>query len=174
MKKKICILLYSIVAFLALRRVVRNMCEFRRNYIEKRTGGQHVIKVHVRLMVIIESTAYILGERNMLIQAFPKVSGFHLVVTDAVRKNTAKFVIGKMCKIYNQKFGEDWDLRCYISAYTRKEDDDIAMIVKRLKEIHHTREAFLMKYAKYRDKVEEIIDWFDHESLSEPVKMEYV
>lgn len=41
--KKIGILLYSIFAVLALKRVIRNIGTFRKNYIARRTGNQHVV-----------------------------------------------------------------------------------------------------------------------------------
>lgn len=172
--KKVCILLYSICAVLALKRVIRNMGTFRKNYIARRTGNQHVVKVHVRLLVLFGGMAYLLSERTILIQAFPKTGSTHLLITSLVRANTARFVLDKFCRIYNTLFGDHYDFRCYISAYTNKSDDDSAMIAQTLKKYHYTKEAFLLRYPKYRADIEKIVDWFEHEPLSEPVKMEAI
>ena len=174
MKKKIGILLYSIFAVLALKRVIRNMGTFRKNYIARRTGNQHVVKVHVRLLVLYNGNAFLLSERTILIQAFPKVASTHLLITSMVRANTARFVLEKFCRIYNTLFGDHYYFRCYISAYTNKSDDDSAMIAQTLKKYHYTKEAFLLRYPKYRADIEKIVDWFEHEPLSEPVKMEAI
>ena len=88
------------------------------------------------------------------------------------RKKTVKFVLEKLCRIYNVLFGDHYEFRCYISAYTNKCDDDSAMIVQTLKKYHYTKEAFLLRYPKYRADIERIVDWFEHESLSDPVTME--
>ena len=177
--KKVCILLYSICAVLALKRVIRNMGTFRKNYIARRTGNQHVVKVHVRLMVLLSGMAYLLSERTVLIQAFPiqaypKVTSTHLVINSMFRANTARFVLDKFCRIYITLFGDHYDFRCYISAYTNKCDDDSAMIAYTLKKYHYNKEAFLFRYPKYRADIEKIVDWFEHEPLSEPVKMEAI
>lgn len=172
--KKVCILLYSICAVLALKRVIRNMGTFRKNYIARRTGNQHVVKVHVRLMVLLSGMAYLLSERTILIQAFPKVASTHLLITSMVRANTARFVLEKFRRIYMTLFGDHYDFRCYISAYTNKCDDDSAMIAQTLKKYHYTKEAFLLRYPKYRADIEKIVDWFEHEPLSDPVKMEAI
>jgi len=174
MKKKIGILLYSICAVLALKRVIRNMVTFRKNYIARRTGIQTVVKVHVRLLVLLSGNAFLLSERTILIQAYTKIASTHLFITSMVRAKTARFVLEKFCRIYNTLFGDHYDFRCYISAYTNKCDDDSAMIAQTLKKFHHTKEAFLLKYPKYRADIEKIVDWFEHEPLSEPVKMEAV
>ena len=174
MKKKIGILLYSIFAVLALTRVIRNMGTFRKNYIARRTGIQTVVKVHVRLLVLLSGNAFLLSERTILIQAFPKVASTHLLITSMGRANTARFVLEKFCRIYNTLFGDHYDFRCYISAYTNKCDDDSAMVAQTLKKYHYTKEAFLLRYPKYRADIEKIVDWFEHEPLSEPVKMEAV
>lgn len=173
--KKIGILLYSIFAVLALKRVIRNMGTFRKNYIARRTGSQHVVKVHVRLIVLVIGNAFLLSERTILIQAFPKTGSTHLLINSMVRANTARFVVlDKFCRIYNTRFGDHYDFRCYISAYTNKSDDDSAMIAYTLKKYHQTKEAFLLRYPKYRADIEKIVDWFEHEPLSEPVKMEAI
>lgn len=174
MKKKIGILLYSIFAVLALKRVIRNMGTFRKNYIARRTGNQHVVKVHVRLLVLYNGNAFLLSERTILIQAFPKIASTHLLITSMVRANTARFVLDKFCRIYNTLFGDHYYFRCYMSAYTNKSDDDSAMIAYTLKKYHQTKEAFLLKYPRFRADIEKIVDWFEHESLSEPVKMEAI
>jgi hypothetical protein len=177
--KKIGILLYSIFAVLALKRVIRNMGTFRKNYIARRTGNQHVVKVHVRLLVLLSGMAYLLSERTILIQAFPrqaypKVTSTHLVINSMFRANTARFVLDKFCRIYNTLFGDHYYFRCYMSAYTNKSDDDSARIAQTLKKYHYTKEAFLLRYPRFRADIEKIVDWFEHESLSEPVKMEAV
>lgn len=174
MKKKVCILLYSICAVLALKRVIRNMGMFRKNYIARRTGSQNVVKVHVRLIVLLSGMAYLLSERTVLIQAFPKIASTHLLITRMLRANTARFVLDKFCRIYNTLFGDHYDFRCYISAYTNKCDDDSAMIAQTLKKYHYNKEAFLLRYPRFRADIEKIVDWFEHESLSEPVKMEAI
>lgn len=179
MKKKIGILLYSIFAVLALKRVIRNMGTFRKNYIARRTGNQHVVKVHVRLLVLMSGMAYLLSERTILIQAFPrqaypKVTSTHLVINSMFRANTARFVLDKFCRIYNTLFGDHYYFRCYISAYTNKSDDDSAMVAQTLKKYHYTKEAFLLRYPRFRADIEKIVEWFEHESLSEPVKMEAI
>jgi hypothetical protein len=174
MKKKIGILLYSIFAVLALTRVIRNMGTFRKNYIARRTGSPHVVKVHVRLIALLCGNAFLLSERNILIQAFPVIASTHLLITSMGRANTARFVLEKFCRIYNTLFGDHYDFRCYISAYTNKCDDDSAMVAQTLKKYHQTKEAFLLRYPKYRADIEKIVDWFEHEPLSEPVKMEAV
>ena len=170
MKKKIGILLYSIFAVLALKRAIRNMGTFRKNYIARRTGNQLVVKVHVRLIVMLYGNAFLLSERTILIQAFTKSAGTHLVITSRVRAKAVMFVLEK----YNTLFGDHYDFRCYISAYTNKSDDDSAMIAQTLKKYNQTKEAFLFKYPKYRADIEKIVDWFDHVSLSDTVKMEAV
>ena len=170
--KKICILLYSIVAVLALKRVIRNMGTFRKDYIERRTGNQHVIKVHVRLLVLYNGNAFLLSERTILIQVLPKST--HILITSMVRANTSRFVLDRFCRIYNTLFGDHYYFRCYMSAYTNKSDDDSAMIAYTLKKYHNTKEAFLLKYPRFRADIEKIVAWFEHESLSEPVKMEAV
>lgn len=172
--KKICILLYSIFAVLALTRVIRNMGTFRKNYIARRTGNQHVVKVHVRLLVLYNGNAFLLSERTILIQAFPKVASTHLLITSMVRAKTARFVLEKLCRIYNTLFGDHYYFRCYMSAYTNKCDDDSAMIAQTLKKYHYTKEAFLLRYPRFRADIEKIVDWFDHEPLSESVQMESI
>lgn len=172
--KKICILLYSIFAVLALKRVIRKMGTFRKNYIARRTGNQHVVKVHVRLLALLSGNAFLLSERTVLIQAFTKIAGTHLVITSRVRANAVRFVLEKFCRIYNTLFGDHYDFRCYISAYTNKCDDDSAMIAQTLKKYHQTKEAFLFKHPKYRADIEKIVDWFENVSLSETVKMEAI
>lgn len=172
--KKVCILLYSIFAVLALKRVIRNMGTFRKNYIARRTGNQHVVKVHVRLLVLLNGMAYLLSERTILIQAFPKIASTHLLITSMVRANTVRFVLDKFCRIYNTLFGDHYYFRCYMSAYTNKSDDDSARIAQTLKKYHYTKEAFLLRYPRFRADIEKIVDWFDHESLSDPVKMEAI
>ena len=97
MKKKIGILLYSIFAVLALKRVIRNMGTFRKNYIARRTGSQHVVKVHVRLIALICGNAFLLSERTILIQAFPVIASTHLLSTSMIRANTVRFVLKKFC-----------------------------------------------------------------------------
>jgi hypothetical protein len=163
---------YSVFAVLAFKRMVRNIRQFRSNYISKRTCSPHVVKVHVRLLVTVARTAYILSERTILIQAFPKIANFNIVIDDEFRKKTSRFVLEKLCRIYNVRFGDHYEFRCYISAYTRKCEDDTAVIATALKAMHHTKEAFLLKYPKYRADIERIVDWFEHESLSDPVTME--
>lgn len=162
--KKLGILLYSIFAVLALKRVIRNMGTFRKNYIARRIGNQHVVKVHVRLLVLLSGMAYLLSERTVIIQAFPR---------QAYPKVTSTH-LDKFCRIYNTLFGDHYDFRCYISAYTNKSDDDSAMIAHTLKKYHYTKDAFLLRYPKYRADIEKIVDWFEHEPLSEPVKMEAI
>ena len=136
--------------------------------------NQHVVKVHVRLLVLYNGNAFLLSERTILIQAFPKIANTHLWITSMIRSNMARFVLDRFCRIYNTLFGDHYYFRCYMSAYTNKSDDDSAMIAYTLKKYHNTKEAFLLKYPRFRADIEKIVDWFEHESLSEPVKMEAV
>lgn len=168
------ILLYSIFAVLALKRVIRNMGTFRKNYIARRTGSLNVVKVHVRLLVLYNGNAFLLSERTILIQVFTKSASTHLFITRMVRAKTARFVLEKFSRIYNILFGDHYYFRCYISAYTNKCDDDSAMIAQTLKKYHYNKEAFLLRYPRFRADIEKIVDWFEHEPLSEPVKMEAI
>ena len=173
--KKICIALYIAAAVTALKRVVRKISSGRTEYLKKRARCSASVKVYIRFIIFGNGEAFLLSERSIFINIFPKNELVVLSDDDIARaKASAKdFVTRKFVHLFLMRFGSGLYVNhCSLRAYTNSSNDDQKILTKMLKETGHTKELLFRTYPETKETITEYIDWFESETLVEPITIE--